>query len=188
MSGVKLLTIARRNVKQNHPLFLIVLLIVICLSFSGCIETDDEQPDELPDVYESDDTGESMPDPEEANGVEVSMTELTVTSTAFGNGEQIPSKYTCDGENVNPSLETGNIPDDLVSLLLIMDDPDAPSGTFTHWVVWNIEPETEIAENSIPGIEGLNGASRASYTGPCPPSGTHRYFFKMYGLDTELDI
>lgn len=69
-----------------------------------------------------------------------------------------------------------------------MDDPDAPSGTFTHWVVWNIDPESKIAENSIPGVEGLNGASRASYTGPCPPSGTHRYFFKIYGLDTELDI
>jgi Raf kinase inhibitor-like YbhB/YbcL family protein len=116
------------------------------------------------------------------------MKELAVTSRVFENNGLIPSKYTCDGDNVNPPLKIQGLPDGTVSLVLIVDDPDAPMGTWDHWVVWNIPPTEEIKENSVPGIEGLNSSRRNSYGGPCPPSGTHRYFFKVYALDTKLDL
>jgi Raf kinase inhibitor-like YbhB/YbcL family protein len=116
------------------------------------------------------------------------MGELAVKSPAFGNNETIPSKYTCDGEDINPPLGIENMPEGTQSLVLIMDDPDAPMGTWDHWVVWNIPPAGEIAEDSIPGTEGMNSFNRTSYGGPCPPSGTHRYFFKLYALDTKLDL
>lgn len=113
---------------------------------------------------------------------------LIVRSSVLSEGEMIPSKYTCDGENVNPPLSIDNIPEKTKSLVLIVDDPDAPGKTWVHWVVWNIDPKGEIAENSIPGIEGLNDFNSHSYGGPCPPSGTHRYFFKVYALNTTLDL
>lgn len=162
--------------------------MLVMLFFSGCVEQDSDQPDEVPDVYESGQSSE-ISDMQASTSLESDgIGELIVTSTAFENGSTIPEKYTCDGENINPALGIANIPEDTVSLLLIMDDPDAPIGTFTHWVVWNIDPQLQVSENEVPGIEGLNGAGKTGYVGPCPPSGTHRYFFKFYALDTELDI
>jgi len=116
------------------------------------------------------------------------MKELTITSPAFENNKLIPSKYTCDGDNVNPPLNIEGIPEETKSLVLIVDDPDAPMGTWDHWIVWNIPPTNKIEENSIPGTEGLNDFRKHSYGGPCPPSRTHRYFFKVYALDTKLDL
>ena len=116
------------------------------------------------------------------------MKELTITSPAFGNNKPIPSKYTCDGDNVNPTLNIEGTPEETKSLVLIVDDPDAPMGTWDHWIVWNIPPTNKIEENSVPGTEGLNDFRKHSYGGPCPPSGTHRYFFKVYALDTKLDL
>ena len=116
------------------------------------------------------------------------MKELTITSPAFENNKSIPSKYTCDGNDVNPALNIEGIPDETKSLVLIVDDPDAPMGTWDHWIVWNIPPTNKIEENSVPGTEGLNDFRKHSYGGPCPPSGTHRYFFKVYALDTKLDL
>ena len=116
------------------------------------------------------------------------MKELTITSPAFESNKSIPSKYTCDGNNVNPTLNIEGIPKETKSLVLIVDDPDAPMGTWDHWIVWNIPPTNKIEENSVPGIEGLNDFRKRSYGGPCPPSGTHRYFFKVYALDTKLDL
>jgi len=114
---------------------------------------------------------------------------LIVTSAAFHNGELIPSKYTCDGEEINPPLEIMELPEGTQSLALIVDDPDAPNGTFDHWLVWNIDPfKKHIAENSNPGISGHNSAGKTGYHGPCPPSGSHRYFFKVYALSTNLDL
>jgi hypothetical protein len=113
---------------------------------------------------------------------------LTISSPAFKNEESIPSKYTCDGENVSPPLQIEGIPQDAQCLVLIMDDPDAPRGTFDHWLVWNMEPVTAIAEGSVPGIEGTNGFGNTGYGGPCPPSGTHRYFIKVYALSSNLDL
>ena len=113
---------------------------------------------------------------------------LRVTSPVFDNNGIIPAKYTCDGEDVNPPLKIEGISEGTKSLVLIVDDPDAPMGTWDHWIVWNISPTGKIIENSIPGTEGLNDFRKHSYGGPCPPSGTHRYFFKVYALDTKLDL
>jgi Raf kinase inhibitor-like YbhB/YbcL family protein len=116
------------------------------------------------------------------------MTDLIVNSSAFENNKVMPSKYTCDGDNISPPLTIEGIPEEAKTLALIVDDPDAPMGTFDHWVVWNIQLSGKIVENSIPGIEGLNSAMHRGYMGPCPPSGTHRYFFKVYALDAGLDL
>ena len=117
------------------------------------------------------------------------MQELTVKSSVFESKKAIPKKYTCDGNDINPPLTIEGAPKDAKTLVLIVDDPDAPSGTFDHWVVWNIPASTnKIVENSVPGKEGINGAKQLGYMGPCPPSGTHRYFFKVYALDDELSL
>ena len=115
---------------------------------------------------------------------------MEISSPAFQNNSTIPSKYTCDGDNVSPPLKIDGVSEEAKSLALISDDPDAPAGTWVHWTVWNINPKTaEIRENSSPGgVEGITSFGKAGYGGPCPPSGTHRYFFKLYALDTLLDI
>ncbi|MCW3070746.1 MAG: YbhB/YbcL family Raf kinase inhibitor-like protein [Bacteroidetes bacterium] len=113
---------------------------------------------------------------------------LTVKSPAFENNGNIPSKYSCVGANISPPLSIKNIPVNTKSLALIMDDPDAPKGTFDHWIMWNIPVSEAIEENTFPGMQGLNGKQECSYTGPCPPSGTHHYHFKVYALDTRLEL
>ena len=118
------------------------------------------------------------------------MKKLSITSPAFENNKPIPVKYTCDGANVNPPLTIEGVPEETKALVLIVDDPDAPAGTFNHWVVWNIPPTTrKIEENTVPGTEGISTYRKHAYGGPCPPYGTtHRYFFKVYALDTQLDL
>ena len=116
------------------------------------------------------------------------VSELIVRSSAFPNNGLIPIRYTCDGADVNPPLNIEGVPKGTKSLVLIVDDPDAPMGTWDHWIVWNIPPGTEVKENRVPGTEGLNSFGRNSYGGPSPPSGTHRYFFKVYALDSELSL
>ncbi len=108
----------------------------------------------------------------------------------FENGGFIPTKYSCEGEDVSPPLEISGIPDGTKSLVLIVDDPDAPVGTFVHWLVWDIKPENKIDENSVPpgSFQGKNDFGRNDYGGPCPPSGTHRYYFKLYALDRFLNL
>jgi Raf kinase inhibitor-like YbhB/YbcL family protein len=113
---------------------------------------------------------------------------IKLTSSAFSHKEFIPSKYTCDGENINPPLDIDHLPEGTKSLALIVDDPDAPKGVWVHWVVWNIPVELHIKENHVPGNVGINDFHLYNYGGPCPPSGTHRYFFKVYALDTLLDL
>lgn len=116
---------------------------------------------------------------------------MKITSPEFGANKKIPSKYTCEGEDVNPPLEFEDVPEDAKSLVLIVDDPDAPSKTWVHWVVFNIPPDTEsIDEDTVPdeAILGRTDFGNKSYGGPCPPSGAHRYFFKLYALDIELDL
>ena len=114
--------------------------------------------------------------------------ELIIKSSAFINNGPIPTRYTCDGEDVNPPLSIQGIPQGTQSLALTVDDPDAPIGTWDHWIVWNISPSDEIEENAVPGAEGINDFRKHSYGGPCPPSGTHRYFFRVYALDTKLNL
>ena len=116
---------------------------------------------------------------------------ISVTTPAFQAGGDIPAKFTCNGANVNPQLKIDRLPNEAKSLVLIVDDPDAPRGLFTHWIVWNIDPKTtDIGENSAPpgGVQGTNDFGKRNYGGPCPPSGSHRYFFKIFALDTKLDL
>ena len=119
------------------------------------------------------------------------MAEMNISSPVFENNETMPRKYTCDGSGINPPLKISGIPTTAKSLALIVDDPDAPAGVWVHWLIWNIDPGTsEIRENSVPSgaVSGLNDFSKKDYGGPCPPSGTHRYFFKLYALDKRLDL
>jgi len=113
---------------------------------------------------------------------------LDVTSSAFEYHKDIPIKYTCDGENINPPLTIKNIPHEAKSLVLIVDDLDAPIRPWVHWIVWNILPSGKIVENSVPGIEGWNDFGNQNYGGPCPLSGTHKYVFKVYALNELLEI
>src|SRR6266436_1140244 len=115
---------------------------------------------------------------------------ITVRSPAFHQGGDIPAKFTCDGGDTSPPLQISGIPSDAKSLVLIADDPDAPSGVFTHWLVWNIPPQTNsVVEGSGPkGVHGTNDFGKSGYKGPCPPPGTHRYSFKIFALDRELDL
>lgn len=116
---------------------------------------------------------------------------MEISSPDFKNGKRIPSKFSCDGESVNPTLLISGVPESAQSLVLIMDDPDAPMGTFTHWLLFNIDPKTEeIKENGVPAgaRQGRNNGGKVGYYPPCPPSGTHRYFFKLYALDEKLGL
>lgn len=116
---------------------------------------------------------------------------MRIKSSNFEQNGVIPAKYTCLGENINPELEFEDVPAEAKSLALIIDDPDAPKGTWTHWVLWNIDPATKrLDENSVPlgARQGLTSSGTHDYGGPCPPSGTHHYHFKLYALDAPLDL
>ena len=115
---------------------------------------------------------------------------MKITSSAFQDGGNIPSKFTCDGSDTSPPMQITSVPAEAKTLVLIADDPDAPGGLFTHWLVWNIPPQTNsIAEASAPkGVHGTNDFGKSGYKGPCPPPGTHRYSFKIFALDRELDL
>jgi Raf kinase inhibitor-like YbhB/YbcL family protein len=119
------------------------------------------------------------------------MPDLELTSPAFDDGEPIPSKHTADGEETPPPLEWNFVPEGTRSLALIVHDPDAPSGDFTHWLAWNIDPDSGGLGEGVPApTQGTNGFGQTGYGGPAPPEGhgTHRYFHRLYALDTELDL
>ena len=121
---------------------------------------------------------------------------MKLTSSAFRDHEIIPSRYTCEGQNVNPPLEISGVPPEAKSLVLLVDDPDVPKhlrpdGMWDHWVLFNINPQTTaIAENSVPrgALHGKNTGGKNAYGGPCPPDREHRYYFKLYALDTRLEL
>ena len=147
---------------KRQTMIILVLLLLAVSVYTGCVEE---------------------------KQTEVGSMELF--SPAFENGETIPTKYTCDGTDVSPPLNFSGTPENAESLVLIMYDPDAPSGTFTHWLVWNIPVAIKgFSEGEkIVYPQGTNDFGVTSYRGPCPPSGaTHRYFFKIYALDTKLDL
>ena len=137
--------------------------------------------------------GSGVTNSNEGRGKEMN---IKLTSTAFQPDGMIPAKYTCDGANVSPPLEWSGVPEATKSLALICDDPDAPGKTWVHWVVFNLPAsKTSLPENVEPqetiasgGKQGTNDFKKIGYGGPCPPSGTHRYFFKIYALDTELKL
>ena len=125
------------------------------------------------------------------------ITKFEIKSSAFQNGAKIPARYTCDSLNLSPSLSWAGAPAETKSFALICEDPDAPSGTFIHWVIFNIPKEKNGLEENVPKkdflpdgtVQGKNSAGRTGYTGPCPPPGKpHRYFFKLYCLNTKLSL
>lgn len=125
------------------------------------------------------------------NGLgKIKETNMKLT-TIFADGEKIPSKYTCDGEDLAPELMISDVPNGTKSLVLIVDDPDAPMGTWVHWLLYNIPPNTTKIDNkNLPeGLkQGITDFGRIGWGGPCPPYGTHRYFFKLYALDKDLEL
>lgn len=133
-----------------------------------------------------------------SSGVVESGASFELASTAFVQGGPIPPYYSCDGEDVSPPLLWGDPPTGTQSLALIMDDPDAPGGTWDHWILFNISPDLRALQEDLPArgknkdpdaiFVGDNSWGRAEYGGPCPPSGTHRYFFKLYALDTTINL
>ena len=119
------------------------------------------------------------------------MTEFTLSSAAFAHGDEIPRRHTCEGEDISPALSWSDPPTGTRALALIVDDPDAPRGTFTHWVAWNIDPIAGgLGEGQSAPAEGRNDFGTAGWSGPCPPPGhgAHRYFFRLHALDAEVDI
>jgi Raf kinase inhibitor-like YbhB/YbcL family protein len=125
-------------------------------------------------------------------------TQITITSDAFTNGQSIPAKYSCNGRNISPALAWDEPPTSTQSFALVMDDPDAPMGTWVHWVLYNIPADTRSLQEDLlvtgKNVDpnaiyvGKNSAGKIGYDGPCPPSGTHRYFFKLYALDTTINL
>ncbi len=113
---------------------------------------------------------------------------LTISSPEFIEDGLIPIKFTCKGNSLNPPLVIDGVPDGTESMVLIVEDPDAPKGTFTHWVLFDIQPANSIGENTGQGVSGINSRGQMGYTPPCPPSGIHRYFFHVFALDRELDL
>ena len=121
---------------------------------------------------------------------------ITVTSNAFKDGGMIPGKYTCDGDDMSPPIDWSGLPPETKSIAMISDDPDAPMGTWVHWVIFNMPPQLKglpedvqpdkVLENGA--VQGMNDSRQIGYGGPCPPAGVHRYFFKVYALDTKVSL
>ncbi len=125
------------------------------------------------------------------NTIRQPITSMKLTSPAFHHNQSIPSKYTCDGDGMSPPLTVSGVLTNAKDLVLIVDDPDAPNGTWVHWTIWNMDPTiNEIPEGIVPtdSTQGVTSYGRFGYGVPCPPSGTHRYFFKLYALDAVLKL
>ncbi len=130
----------------------------------------------------------NLPELEKSN---LSIKNMQLTSSSFIPGGPIPARFTCDGEDINPPLEWRDVPVGAKSLAIITDDPDAPGGTWLHWTLWNIDPSLSgIETGKVPSgaVEGMTDFGRSGYGGPCPPSGNHRYYFRIYALDIRLDL
>jgi Raf kinase inhibitor-like YbhB/YbcL family protein len=138
----------------------------------------------------------SPPERQSTNPPKGGQSAMQITSSAFKDGQPIPRQYTCDGVNISPPLEWNGTPKSARTIAIIADDPDAPAGTWVHWVVYNLPADNiGLVENLPPtenlqagGFQGKNDFQKIGYGGPCPPSGTHRYFFKVYALDSELPL
>ncbi len=174
----------------------LVLVCLLALMTTCCVPN--PEPAELTGPNTQEDTSEKDATPgSEGETADPSINDdggepmtMALTSPAFNNGESIPSKFTCDGEDISPELDWFGTPEGTISLALIMDDPDAPVGTWVHWVLYNLPMDLSGLRQGMTGVgvEGTNSWNRTGYGGPCPPSGTHRYFFKVYALDTNLDL
>jgi Raf kinase inhibitor-like YbhB/YbcL family protein len=165
--------------RAKHGWIAAVLALTLLLAACSIFDTEDDADPPTPVVNQ-----------------EEHIMSLVVTSPAFNEGESIPALYTCTGDDLSPELAWSGAPENTRSFALIMDDPDAPGRTWVHWVVYNLPgdtaglPQGVASDNDLPGdaMQGRNSWRRNDYGGPCPPSGTHRYFFKLYALDTSLDL
>ncbi len=168
---------------KNNLSYLLVLISLL----SACASSSSTAPEPII----------TKPATSESTTPEASMT-LQLTSDAFANGQSIPAKYTCIGKNISPALTWTEPPAGTQSFALIVDDPDAPGGNWVHWVLFNIKPDMRGLQENLPTTGknvdpnaiyvGNNSSGAAAYQGPCPPSGTHRYFFKLYALDTTISL
>jgi Raf kinase inhibitor-like YbhB/YbcL family protein len=119
------------------------------------------------------------------------MADFKLTSSAFDDGQEIPSRHSCEGDDLSPPLSWSGVPQGTRSLALIVDDPDAPGGTFTHWLAWGLEPASGgIGEGEVAAVEGRNDFGTVEYRGPCPPPGhgPHRYFFRLHAVDADIEL
>jgi Raf kinase inhibitor-like YbhB/YbcL family protein len=165
--------VQKMNIRKFTLLFLLVALVALTVGGCGPSPTPAPLPEE---------GGQAMA--------------FELTSSVFAQGAAIPVKYTCDGDDISPPLAWGDPPEGTQSFALINDDPDAPVGTWDHWILYNLPgaarslPEAVPSDAELPdgSRNGQNSWRRLGYGGPCPPSGTHRYFFKLYALDTTLDL
>jgi Raf kinase inhibitor-like YbhB/YbcL family protein len=164
------------------------VLLIFFLGFFACASQNSTQSILIEPFDDTTDGFDAQQESSQNNQYGVNMMKLT---SVFEHNADIPSKFTCQGDDINPALIVDEIPEGTQTLALIVDDPDAPSGIWDHWIVWNIPVERDnviIEEDSIPGVQGTNSFKRLDYGGPCPPSGKHRYFFKVYALSAELDL
>lgn len=175
---------------------LLVLFSLLVLATVGCAPSPDpgESPGPAPEEESNDEASHQEDDqdveaPHENEDGDGPVT-MALTSPAFNQEQAIPEKYSCDGEDISPELDWFGTPEGTVSLALIMDDPDAPMGTWVHWVLFNLPMDLSGLREGMTGVglDGTNSWNTTGYGGPCPPSGTHRYFFKLYALDLVLDL
>jgi Raf kinase inhibitor-like YbhB/YbcL family protein len=188
-----------KNILKVFMTYVVLLFLVLFVSLTSACggtttaeETIEEKAEEVEEDKEAEEVAEDEGQTAEAEEGEAAVVEnMKMESPAFVNDEMIPANYTCDGANINPQLDISGVPVSTVSLVLIVDDPDAPGGVWVHWTVWNIDPSiTEIPEDSVPAgaVEGTTDFGVTGYKGPCPPSGTHHYFFRLFALDTTLGL
>lgn len=174
----------------------LVLVALLALVGTGCAPN--PEPTEMTDPSPQEESSEDPSHAENEEGEEAPHTEedidgpitMALTSPSFNEGESIPVKFSCDGDDISPELDWFGTPEGTVSMALIMDDPDAPVGTWVHWVLYNLPMDLSGLREGMTGVgqDGTNSWNTTGYGGPCPPSGTHRYFFKLYALDTNLDL
>jgi Raf kinase inhibitor-like YbhB/YbcL family protein len=182
---------------QSHTAFLIGMFTVCLMIFGGLAACSTTTTTATPGPAEDSlpiSTGDAVESSE--SEVEEQAIQLELTSDAFNDGDPIPLKFSCDGDDISPQLAWSGVPEETLSFALIVDDPDAPVGTWVHWVLYNIPAETRSLQSAVKSQSDLpsgtqvgeNDWGEISYGGPCPPSGTHRYFFKLFALDTILDL
>ena len=185
----------------KSPVFYCIIAAIFCVFLIACGADEDASPILSPEepLVEKPETDEPQLPPVTAtiDESEEAKMDFVLTSSAFKEGEPIPARYTCEGENLSPYLAWVGVPDDTVSFALILDDPDAPAGVFTHWVLFNIPSDiSELDEGAgnqvqttLGALHGKNNMNKNMYGGPCPPSGKpHHYRFTLYALDTTLDL
>ena len=173
----------------------LVALTVLLPGLPACGQAAVGMPLSITGISSTGAASQSTPSPSSSTPMEASMT-FQLTSSAFTQGNSIPPVYTCTGRNISPPLAWSDPPAGTQSFALILDDPDAPGGTFTHWVLYNLPASTLSLAENVPAtaqlpdgsLQGKNSFGKSGYGGPCPPSGTHRYFFKLYSLDSWLGL